>query len=85
MSLAPAGDLAIGRYFTPHDAPFGDLVLQVASKWIVPLDGTTKTGADFGMGPGTRFHITDDFFLLHYWEFPHPYTYVIQFALVMVF
>jgi hypothetical protein len=87
--LAYLGDLAIGRYFTPHDTPFGDLVLYVASNWSAPLDGTTKTGTHFGIGPGTRFHITDNFFFLHYWEFPlvgpHPYTYLMEFALVKVF
>jgi hypothetical protein len=83
------GDLAIGRYFTPHDVPFGDLVLYAASNWSFPLDGTTKTNSYFGIGPGTRFHIGNNFFLLHYWEFPligpHPYTYFMQTALLKVF
>ena len=63
---AYTGDLAIGRYFTPHDVPFGDLVLYAASNWSVPLDGTSKTGTSLGVGPGTRFHIAQNFFFLHY-------------------
>jgi hypothetical protein len=86
---AYTGDLAIGRYFTPHDAPFGDLVFYVASNWKVPLDGTSKTATNFGIGPGTRFHITRNFFFLHYWEFPlvgpHLNNFTVQFALVKVF
>ena len=34
---ACTGGLAIGRYFTPHDVPFGDLVLYTACNWSVPL------------------------------------------------
>jgi len=83
------GDLAIGRYFRPHDVPFGDLVFYLASNWKVPLDGTSKTGSYFGMGPGTRFHIAKNFFFLNYWEFPltgpHPQTYIMQVALLKVF
>jgi len=88
-STSYTGDLAIGRYFTPHDVPFGDLVFYAASNWKVPLDGTSKTGTYFSVGPGTRFHITNNFFLLHFWEFPltgpHPNTYTMQIALLKVF
>jgi hypothetical protein len=83
------GDLAIGRYFTPHDVPFGDLVLYVATNWSVPLDGTSKTATNVTAGPGTRFHITHNFFFLHDWQFPltgpHPNTFTFQFALLKVF
>ncbi|MGO9600650.1 MAG: hypothetical protein ACLP7Q_21940 [Isosphaeraceae bacterium] len=83
------GDLAIGRYFRPHDVPIGDLVLYAAANWSIPLDGTTKANTYFGVGPGTRFHIAKNFFFLHYWEFPlvgpHPYTYTMSTALLKVF
>jgi hypothetical protein len=82
-------DFAIGRYFTPHDVPFGDLVFYVATNLSVPVDGTSKTGTYFGMGPGTRFHIGQNWFFLHYWEFPltgpHPDAYIMQVALLKVF
>ncbi len=63
------GDLAIGRYFTPHDVPFGDLVLYANCNVVVPLeDGNLPTYV--GVGPGTRFQITGNWWFLHYWEFP---------------
>jgi hypothetical protein len=83
------GDLAIGRYCTPHDVPFGDLAVYVASNWSVPLDGTSKTETFFGVGPGVRFHIADNWFFLNYWQFPligpHPEAYTMQVALLKVF
>jgi hypothetical protein len=86
---ALGGDLAIGRYFTPHDVPFGDLVFYVASNWKVPLDGTSQKETRVAVGPGTRFHIMKNFFFLHYWQFPlvgpHPNTYTMEFALLKVF
>ena len=33
-----AGDLAIGRYFTPHDVPFGDLVIYGNCNVLIPLE-----------------------------------------------
>jgi hypothetical protein len=87
--VACPGDLAIGRYFTPHDVPFGDLVFYAAANWNVPLDGTSRTATQFGIGPGTRFHIARNFFFLNYWQFPlvgpHPNNYTVQFALVKLF
>ena len=63
------GDLAIGRYFTPHDVLFGDLVFYANCNFIVPLeDGGKPTYV--GVGPGTRFQIAGNWYLLHYWEFP---------------
>jgi hypothetical protein len=44
------GDLAVGRYFTPHDVPFGDLVFYVAANWNVPLDRTSKTATNVDVG-----------------------------------
>src|SRR5262249_9681741 len=86
---AYTGDMAVGRYFTPHDVPFGDLVLYAASNWKVPLDGTSGAGTYLGVGPGTRFHIAKNLFFLHYLEVtllaPHPYTYNMQVALLKVF
>jgi hypothetical protein len=83
------GDLAVGRYFTLHDVPFGDLVFYVAANWTVPLDGTSKTATNVDVGPGTRFHITNNLFFLHDWQFPltgpHPHTFTLQFALLKVF
>jgi hypothetical protein len=86
---ALAGGLAIGRYFTPHDVPFGDLVFYVACDFSVPLDRTAATFTDVFLGPGTRFHLGGNFYLLNFWSFPvtgpHPDNYSTQLALVKVF
>lgn len=80
--------LAIGRYFRPHDVPFGDLVFYAACNLNVPLDGGYRS-TYVGIGPGTRFHLANNFFLLHYWEFPvtgnRPDQYSAQFSLVKIF
>ena len=41
-STALTGDLAIGRYFTPHDVPFGDLVLYAAANSTYPWTGRAR-------------------------------------------
>ena len=86
---ALTGGFAIGRYFTPHEVPFGDLVFYVACDFNVPLDRTAATFTDVLLGPGTRFHLGGDYYLLNFWSFPvtgpHPDTYSTQFALVKVF
>ena len=77
-------DLAVGRYFRPHDVPFGDLVFYANCNVIVPLDGGGHTSV--GVGPGTRFQITGNWYFLNYWEVQvasnKPYGYQIQFAVV---
>jgi hypothetical protein len=86
---AYSGDLAVGRYFTPHDVPFGDLVVYAAANWLIPLDGTASQRTYVSLGPGMRFHLGKNFFFLHYWEFPlvgpNPYSYSMQVALMKVF
>jgi hypothetical protein len=41
------------------------------------------------VGPGTRFHLGRDFYLLNFWGFPvtgpHPDAYTVQFAIVKIF
>jgi hypothetical protein len=81
-------DLAIGRYFRPHDVPFGDLVLYVNANAVIPLEDRSQP-TYVGVGPGTRFQITGNWFFLNYWEFPltgpRPFTYQMQVAIVKVF
>jgi hypothetical protein len=88
VPAALTGDLAVGRYFRPHDVPFGDLVVYAACNYFVPLEGATSKTL-VGVGPGTRFHIANNYFLLSYWEFPvnGPLTfdYTAQFAILKVF
>jgi len=61
----------------------------VASNWTIPLDGTARDRTFFSIGPGTRFHLGNDYYLLHFWEFPivgpPSYTYSMQLGLVRLF
>jgi hypothetical protein len=83
------GGLAVGRYFTPHDVPFGDLVLYCESNVLVPLDGAASTATVVTVGPGTRFHIAKSYFFLANWDFPvtgnRPDNYMLQVALLKEF
>ncbi|WP_148595955.1 hypothetical protein [Aquisphaera giovannonii] len=83
-----AGDIALGRYVRPHDVPVGDLVFYVACNFDVPLRGTPEA-AHVGLGPGTRFHITNNYFFTQFWEFPvarsHAQDYILESAIVKVF
>jgi hypothetical protein len=86
---AAVGGLALGRYFTPHDVPFGDLVFYVESNYLVPLDGGASRSTLVSAGPGTRFHIANDFYFLATWDFPltgnRPDQYLLQVAILKVF
>ncbi len=79
-----AADVAVGRYFRPHDVPFGDLVFYVNSNVAVPLEGGGRTSV--GVGPGTRFQITGNWYYLNYIEFQvaneKPFDYQVQAAIV---
>lgn len=83
------GGLAAGRYFTPHNAPFGDLVLYVACNLTTPIDGGPARETVVGVGPGTRFHLGRDWYFLHFWDFPvtggGPDDHTMQVALLKVF
>lgn len=80
-------DVAAGRYFRPHDVPFGDLVFYVNCNATVPIenDGSTQ----IGVGPGTRFQIGGDWYFLNYWEFQprsnNPFDFQMQAAIVKAF
>ncbi len=77
-------DVAAGRYFRPHDVPFGDLVFYINCNITTPLEGSGPT--NIGVGPGTRFQITGNWYFLNYLEFQvgdnKPYDYQIQAAIV---
>ncbi len=85
---ALAGGLSVGRYFTPHDALFGDLVFYLNCDFRTPFSGASHN-TFVGVGPGTRFHIANNWFFLGYWEVPVAApvsnTYTAQFALMKVF
>ena len=65
--------------------PFGDLVFYANCNVVVPLeDGGRPTYV--GVGPGTRFQITGNWWFLNYWEFQvagdKPFDYQMQAAIV---
>ena len=61
--------------------------LRRADRTVATVDHNVPTTP--GIGPGTRFHLGQNFFFLHYWEFPltgaHPQDYIMQTALLKVF
>ena len=81
-------DLAVGRYFTPHDVPFGDLVIYANCNVSVPLEDQGLP-TYVGVGPGTRFQISGNWWFLHYWEFPltgdKPFDYQMTTAIVKAY
>jgi hypothetical protein len=83
------GGLAVGRYFRPHDVPFGDLVFYCESNYVVPLDGGASRFTTVTVGPGTRFHIANNYFFLADLDFPltgnRPDHFTLQVALLKVF
>jgi hypothetical protein len=89
VQTAAVGGLAVGRYFTPHDVPFGDLVFYCESNFAVPLDGGAAQSTLVSVGPGTRFHIANDYYFLADWDFPvtgnRPAQYTFQVAILKVF
>lgn len=89
VQTAAVGGLAVGRYFTPHDVPFGDLVFYCESNFAVPLDGGATRSTLVTVGPGTRFHIANDYYFLADWDVPvtgnRPAQYTFQVAILKVF
>ena len=87
VPTAFVGGLAVGRYFTSHDAPLGDLAFYCESNVAAPLGASQPTVAS--VGPGTRFHIARNYFFLADLDFPvttaKPYNYTLQIALLKVF
>jgi hypothetical protein len=83
------GGLAVGRYFTPHNVPFGDLVFYCESNFNVPLDGGARRSTLVTVGPGTRFHIANNYFFLMDLDVPvtgnRPSEYTLLVALLKVF
>ena len=65
-------NLAVGYYFTPHDAaPFGDMVWYVSTNLSQPIDNRAPTSNTFvSLTPGFRSHVGDNWFLLGAVEVP---------------
>lgn len=78
------GAKAIGHHYRPHDVPFGDLLFYINSTINVPLEVSGPT--TLGIGQGTRFQITGNWYFLNYLEVQvvgdKPFDYQIQAAIV---
>lgn len=83
------GGLAVGRYFRPHDVPFGDLVAYADTNLTVPLSGGASRKTLATVGAGFRFHLGRNYFVLGNWEFPVtgplPMDSTLTFALAKIF
>jgi hypothetical protein len=82
------GGVSLGRYFRNDEKYFGKLVFYGSANMQVPLSGDTSHSY-VAVGPGTRFHISDNYYFLHYWEFPvshfKPNDYTMQLAVVKIY
>jgi hypothetical protein len=69
--------------------PFGDLVFYCESNFNVPLDGGARRSTLVTVGPGTRFHIANNYFFLMDLDVPvpgnRPTEYALLVALLKVF
>jgi hypothetical protein len=65
-------NLAVGYYFTPHDAaPIGDMVWYVSTNLSQPIDNRAATSNTFvSLTPGFRSHVGANWFLLGAVEVP---------------
>src|SRR5262245_43927712 len=83
------GGISVGRYFTSHEAPLGDLAIYLESSLLVPVGSGSVSQTIVSVGPGTRFHIANNYFFLADVDFPisssRPYDYNLQVALLKVF
>ena len=65
--------------------PFGDLVFPVNGNVVVPLEDRNRP-TSVGVGPGTRFQITGNWYFLNYYEIQlagsKPFDFQVQAAIV---
>ena len=64
-------------------------MFYAAANYNVPLDGGASRSTVVSVGPGSRFHIANNYFFLTDFSFPvtgnRPSEYTMQFALLKVF
>ena len=63
-------DLAVGKYWTPHDATPGDLVTYLSIDGYTTLDDRGPMYSYLSVTPGFRFHLGNDYFFLAGIEVP---------------
>jgi hypothetical protein len=55
-------NLAVGKYWTPHDAKFGDLVTYLSVNGYTTVDNRGPLYSYLSVTPGVRFHLTNDYY-----------------------
>ena len=56
-------DLAVGKYWTPHDATPGDLVTYLSISGHTTLDDRGPRYSYLSLTPALRFHVTYDYYI----------------------
>jgi hypothetical protein len=54
-------DLAVGKYWTPHDVRPGDFVTYLSINGFTTLDDRGPTCSHLSLTPGLRFHLRNDY------------------------
>ncbi|MFO0869817.1 MAG: hypothetical protein U0935_12865 [Pirellulales bacterium] len=57
-------NLAIGKYWTPHDAMLGDLATYIACDGYTTLDDRGPAYTFLGITPGIRVHLGNNYYFL---------------------
>jgi len=83
-----SANLAVGYYFTPHNAaPFGDLVFYLSANLLQTIDGPSRNTVS--LTPGFRTHLGGNWYFLGGVEVPvtnvKPFDYQILGGLMKVF
>jgi hypothetical protein len=56
-------DLAVSKYWTPHDATPGDLVTYLSTYGYTTLDDRGPRYSYHSLTPAFRFHLTNDYYI----------------------
>lgn len=56
-------NLAIGKYWTPHDAKFGDFVTYLSINGYTTVDDRGPRYSYLSLTPALRFHVTNDYYI----------------------
>jgi hypothetical protein len=63
-------NLAVGKYWTPHDAKFGDFVTYLSINGFTTVDDRGPLYSYLSLTPGFRFHLTHDYYFTAAVEVP---------------
>jgi hypothetical protein len=55
-------NLAVGKYWTPHEARFGDFLTYLSVNGYTTVDDRGPTYSYLSLTPGLRFHLANDYY-----------------------